>query len=112
RAEKFLQGKGIFVALRQEDFAEAGAIMPDSEDVVNLPLKVGGVEVSVIVIEQPDGSSKASFRSRCGLDAAKLASEFGGGGHRAAAGAAMACGLDEACAAIKAKTAEYYAALQ
>ena len=39
-------------------------------------------------MEQPDGGVKVSFRSRR-IDVAKLAEQFGGGGHRAASGATL-----------------------
>ncbi|MBQ9875258.1 MAG: DHH family phosphoesterase [Thermoguttaceae bacterium] len=108
--ERFLDGKGIFMRLSQKDFAEAGAIMSDSEDLVNEPLRIAGTEVAVIAVEQKDGTVKASFRSRCAMDCANLAREFGGGGHARAAGATLATGLEDACMALKQKTAEFYAA--
>jgi phosphoesterase RecJ-like protein len=43
--------------------------------------------VSVFLREQPDGQVRISFRSKDGTDVAALAEQFGGGGHRAAAGA-------------------------
>ena len=36
-----------------------------------------------------------SFRTRNGLDCSKLAAQFGGGGHRAAAGATVAGSMTE-----------------
>ena len=39
------------------------------------------------MIEQLRGGFKISFRSRCHVDCNELARQFGGGGHRAAAGA-------------------------
>jgi phosphoesterase RecJ-like protein len=41
----------------------------------------------VILVEQLDGGFKISFRSRCDLNCSDLAAQFGGGGHKAAAGA-------------------------
>lgn len=107
-AVRFLDGKGVFMRLSQQDFADANADSPDSEDLVNTPLSVAGTEVAVIAIEQKDGSVKASFRSRCELDCAKLAREFGGGGHARAAGASHPGDLDKACEDLMAKTIEYY----
>jgi phosphoesterase RecJ-like protein len=43
--------------------------------------------VAVILVEQIDGGTKISFRSRSDLDCSDLAARFGGGGHKAAAGA-------------------------
>ena len=110
--ERFLGGKGVFMALSLRDFETAGAIPADSEDLVNQPLRVAGTEISVIAVEQKDGTVKASFRSRCALDCAKLAREFGGGGHMRAAGASLQLPLADACAALRKKTEEYYAALE
>lgn len=111
RCERFLDGKGIVTSLRRKDFDDAGAHPSDSEDIVNMALQVAGVEVAEIAIEQTDGSVKSSFRSRCALDCSQLAAAFGGGGHKAAAGATFDCGLDEALAQMTAKTVEMYAAL-
>lgn len=110
--ERFLDGRGALMTISQKDFAAADAISSDSEDLVNEPLSVAGMDISIIVIEQKDGTAKASFRSRCGLDCSKLAGEFGGGGHKNAAGATLCMPLETARDAIKKKTEEYYAALE
>ena len=47
---------------------------------------VEGVEVALVFIEQADGGTKVSFRSRS-LDVSRLAERFGGGGHKLASGA-------------------------
>ena len=59
----------------------------DTEDVINETLTITGVEVAVILVEQETGGFKLSFRSRCDLDCSQVAAGFGGGGHKAAAGA-------------------------
>jgi phosphoesterase RecJ-like protein len=51
-------------------------------------------------IEQPQGGFKVSFRSRCSLDCSRLAEQFGGGGHLAAAGAYLADPLPVARAKV------------
>jgi phosphoesterase RecJ-like protein len=77
----------IFSQVRQKDIKEVGALPADTEDLINLTLAVKGTEVAAILIEQPDGRIKVSFRSRGPVDCSALAGRFGGGGHRAAAGA-------------------------
>jgi phosphoesterase RecJ-like protein len=79
-------GRVIVSVVRQSDIREAKAQPADTEDLVNLTLAVKGTEVAVILIEQPDGRIKVSFRSRGPLDCNALAARFGGGGHKAAAG--------------------------
>jgi phosphoesterase RecJ-like protein len=82
-----LDGRLIYTWLEQEDFIASGAIPSDSEDIINMTLAVGGTEVAVIFVEQPGGGFKISFRSRCDVDCSALAEQFGGGGHKKAAGA-------------------------
>jgi phosphoesterase RecJ-like protein len=96
RIQTELGGRLIYTWMTLEDFAACGALASDSEDVINLTLAVGGTEAAVILVEQAKGGFKISFRSRCGLDCARLAEQFGGGGHRAAAGAFLPDPLDSA----------------
>jgi phosphoesterase RecJ-like protein len=94
RLETELQGRLIHTYVRGQDFAAAGAIPPDTEDAINLSLSVAGTEFAVIVVEQLQGGCKISFRSRCAVDCSQIAKTFGGGGHRAAAGAFIAQPLE------------------
>jgi phosphoesterase RecJ-like protein len=41
----------------------------------------------IVFIEQEKGNVKVSWRSKPGLDVSHVARDFGGGGHKAAAGA-------------------------
>ena len=84
-----LGGRLIYTWLELSDFAEAGALPSDSEDIINLTLAVGGTEVAVILVEQRSGGFKISLRSRCELDCSAIAEQFGGGGHKKAAGAIL-----------------------
>ena len=54
---------------------------------INFALAIRGTQVAVIFVEQAAGGFKISFRSRSAVDCSKLAEQFGGGGHKAAAGA-------------------------
>ncbi|MBN2294942.1 MAG: DHH family phosphoesterase [Pirellulales bacterium] len=87
RVKTDLDGRLIYTYIERKDFEAAGALPTDSEDVINMTLAVKGTQVAIILVEQPDGGFKISFRSRCNVDCAKLAEQFGGGGHKAAAGA-------------------------
>jgi bifunctional oligoribonuclease and PAP phosphatase NrnA len=87
RVDSDLDGKIVYTAAMLEDFRATGAQPTDTEDVINLTLAVGTAKVAMIMIEQQDGGFKVSFRSRCSVDCSKLAEQFGGGGHKAAAGA-------------------------
>jgi phosphoesterase RecJ-like protein len=87
RTESELDGKLVHTAAMLDDFRATGALPTDTEDVINLTLQVGTAKVAMIMVEQQSGGFKISFRSRCAVDCSKLAEQFGGGGHKAAAGA-------------------------
>lgn len=82
-----LDGRLAHTYVVASDFAETGALPSDTEDAINSGLGIAGVEVAVILVGQQSGGFKISFRSRCALDCSELAQQFGGGGHKAAAGA-------------------------
>ena len=87
RAETELDGKLVHTYIRAEDFTNTGALPSDTEDLINLTLGIRGTEFAVIFVEQLTGGFKLSFRSRCALKCNEIAGHFGGGGHKAAAGA-------------------------
>ena len=87
RTEAELDGKLVHTAAMLEDFRATGALPTDTEDVINMTLAVGTAKVAMIMVEQQSGGFKISFRSRSAVDCSKLAEQFGGGGHKAAAGA-------------------------
>lgn len=93
-------GKLAWTYVTLVDYRETGAEPPDTEDLVNEGLTVAGVEAAFILIEQSNGNVKASLRSRSHLDISGIAGEFGGGGHKQAAGAILPGPLAEAQAKI------------
>jgi phosphoesterase RecJ-like protein len=88
-------GRIAYATVTCEDLLQTGAIPPETEDLVDFTVSIAGVEVGLLFIEQYRGGIKLSIRSRGGLDCARLASAFGGGGHRAAAGAYLPDPLSE-----------------
>ncbi len=88
RTKTELDGRLAYTAALKQDFAETGALPSDTEDVINMTLAIAGTLVAVILVEQQNGGFKLSFRSRTPqVDCNELAKAFGGGGHKAAAGA-------------------------
>jgi phosphoesterase RecJ-like protein len=88
-------GRVCHSEIRKDDYAATGATPQESEDLVNYTRSVKGVEVGLFFMEQPRGGVKVSFRSRS-LDVARVAEQFGGGGHRLASGAVLDAPLPEA----------------
>ena len=87
RIEVELDGRLAHTYILADDYEKTGAHPSDTEDLINKALEIKGVKFAIIMIEQPTGGFKMSFRSRCGVACNEVAREFGGGGHKAAAGA-------------------------
>jgi phosphoesterase RecJ-like protein len=87
RIESELDGRLAHTYVLKNDFKETGSLPSDTEDMVNFCLAIKGTEVAVIFVEQQGGGFKISFRSRSAVDCSQLAEIYGGGGHKAAAGA-------------------------
>ncbi|MCB9868041.1 MAG: hypothetical protein H6816_15550, partial [Phycisphaerales bacterium] len=84
----------------QQTLREIGANPTDLEEVVNAPMSAAQVEVSILLTEREDGTTKASLRSKGRIDVAQLAAHFGGGGHTRAAGARLQLSLADAQKAL------------
>ncbi len=95
-----LGGRIAYAVVTRADFERTGAIPQDTEDLVDYTVSVEGVDVGLLFIEQSKGGIKLSVRSRNGLDCSRLAGEFGGGGHKAAAGATLADPIAEALPSV------------
>jgi phosphoesterase RecJ-like protein len=82
--------------LTRRDFREVGAGEDETEDLVNEPLRIGSVEVSVLLTELATTCVRGSLRSKGGVDVSALAQRLGGGGHVRAAGVRLDATLEEA----------------
>jgi phosphoesterase RecJ-like protein len=95
-------GRLAVQSLTARDFADAGAASTDTEDIVNEPMRIESVVVSVLLAERENGLIGVSFRSKppreertLDLDVSAVAKAFGGGGHRRASAARVSGPLDE-----------------
>ncbi|HEV2295735.1 MAG TPA: DHH family phosphoesterase [Tepidisphaeraceae bacterium] len=84
-------GKLAVITVTRDDFVQTKAAVPDTENLINLPLQIRTVEVSLLFTEPLDNGEKVgpvrvSLRSKGQVDVAKFAEQFGGGGHARAAG--------------------------
>ena len=78
--------KFISYYLTQEKMKELGIEKDDTDGAAEMLLKIEGMELSLFVREDVDGSLKGSFRANDKYNVNKIASIFGGGGHIKAAG--------------------------
>jgi bifunctional oligoribonuclease and PAP phosphatase NrnA len=84
-----LDGRVAYATITKEDLLKSGAIPQDSEDLVDYTVSLRGVDLGLLFIEQLRGGAKVSIRTRSGVNCAALAAQFGGGGHKEAAGATI-----------------------
>jgi phosphoesterase RecJ-like protein len=69
-----------------EDMKKSGAVGQDCEIALEESLFLPTVEVALLLKENRDLSIKGSLRSSSDIDVSKIASQFGGGGHKSRAG--------------------------
>ena len=73
----------------------AGAVDGDNNGFVNIPLAARDVLAVVYMREVGEGRYRVSLRSKGGINVAKVAETFGGGGHKNAAGLQVEGDWDE-----------------
>lgn len=77
----------ISSVLTLEDLRQCGASSEETGGVIDLINTVADAKFTVLLAEDEKGFVKGSFRTqKDDVDVAKIAAEFGGGGHRKAAG--------------------------
>lgn len=87
-----------WIVLTRQMLFEANASVEVSEEFINFPRSIAGVEVAMLFREQESLKWKVSFRSKDRVDVQKIALKFNGGGHKHAAG----CTLGGDLASVKA----------
>jgi phosphoesterase RecJ-like protein len=80
------EGRLAYAVCTRVMFNATGTTEVETDNFTNYPMSVGCVRVGILVNEVDDGV-KVSFRSKGSIPINELAKEFGGNGHRNAAGA-------------------------
>ncbi|WP_407307822.1 DHH family phosphoesterase [Desulfosporosinus sp. SB140] len=89
-------GQLAIMTLTTEDFQKSGAGQELSEGLVNHARSIEGVEVAVLLKEVGPREIKGGLRSNLWLNVNEIAVQFGGGGHKRAAGCTLKVSLAEA----------------
>ncbi len=82
--------------ISREMLEETGSKLFDTDIIIRYLLSVPTVRVAVLLVETPDGRAKVSFRSRGKIAVNLLAKQYGGGGHRNAAGCLLQMSAEKA----------------
>jgi phosphoesterase RecJ-like protein len=107
--QRFDGGVLTLTHVTREDFAESNAVESDSEGIVDHLRQVEGTVVAALVRELLDveGRRKVSLRATDKrVDVSALARDFGGGGHRQAAGFTTDVPVDELVARLRREIGE------
>ena len=80
-------GNIVWTSLTLDDKIISNYDDNDDADLINVLSAIDRAKIAIIFVEQDGGKVKVSWRSKGTIDVSRLAVEFGGGGHKAAAGA-------------------------
>jgi len=78
--------KSGFLTIFPDFYSKSGAKSEDTEGIIEEVTCIQGLEVASLFEFGPEGGLRVSLRSKGRVDVNAIASSFGGGGHRAAAG--------------------------
>lgn len=87
--------KAASVLVTQAMLRETHTGVEDVEGFANHPRSIFGVEVGLLLREETPGRYRVALRSKGRVDVSRIAREFGGGGHRNAAGATIEGAAEE-----------------
>lgn len=87
-------GRIAIIYLDHHMAREAGGSYEDSDGLINMPLTVKEIQ-AVVFFKQSEGDEfRVSMRSKGTIDIGAVAKQFGGGGHKNAAGCTVTGGID------------------
>jgi phosphoesterase RecJ-like protein len=93
RLDSHFSGQLMLSWLVYEDFVRLGAAISESENLVNKLRQCRGVRIGILITVGPK-ITRVSLRGK-DVNVADIASKFGGGGHRFAAGLKTSIALDD-----------------
>ena len=82
-------GRAALAALTLQLLQETGATHEDSDGLINVPLTVKEIQAVAFFKEIAPDNFRISLRSKGEVDVNRVANQFGGGGHKNAAGCTM-----------------------
>ncbi len=88
-------GRIAWITMSKDAMDNSGASEDDSDGIINYPLTVGDVEAVAFFRELANSTYRISLRSKNRVNVARVAEQFGGGGHANAAGFTAKADYDE-----------------
>ncbi len=85
-----------YMPITQAILNQTQTLLSDTERLLDYMVGIPTTRISLLFIELPDGQTKVSMRSRGDLAVNELAMQYGGGGHKNAAGCTVPLPLQQA----------------
>lgn len=92
--EYYFNGQCAIMSIPNDIIEKFGLEPTDIEDISSIPRRIKGVKIGITIKFKDVDQYKISVRTNSDIDASKMCSEFGGGGHKAAAGCLIKDSLD------------------
>lgn len=89
-------GQLAIINITRKMMEESGARESDTDGIASIPRRIQGVKIGITMREKPGGEFRFSVRTSDDIDASVICGNFGGGGHRAAAGCSIKKELSQA----------------
>lgn len=93
-------GRLAWSTVSHAELSATGCRAADIDDQVEIPRQIEGICVAILFSEGEPGKIRMNFRGERGVSVLELATQFGGGGHHASAGARLAGTMDEIVAQV------------
>lgn len=93
-----------YMPITQAMLNETETTLSDTERLLDYMVGMPTTRISLLLIELPDGRTKVSMRSRGDLSVNEIAMQYGGGGHKNAAGCTVPLPLPQAIEKLTADT--------
>uniref|UniRef100_UPI0040575404 DHH family phosphoesterase n=1 Tax=Candidatus Electronema sp. TaxID=2698783 RepID=UPI0040575404 len=84
--QTFFDDQVAVIQVSQKMLETTGTDYADCDNLINFPRSIKGVRAAVFLKEREDGEVSVSIRAKGDCDVAWAAAQFGGGGHKNAAG--------------------------
>ncbi len=95
RTESHFDGALLVSFVTLKDQQRYGLASRDSDTLYQLLMSITGCEAAIIIRQEGETDCTVGLRARDRIDVGSIASVFGGGGHRLAAGLSIRGGLEE-----------------
>ena len=100
-------GSVSWLFISQDMLNKTGSKLFDTDLIIKYLLSVQSVRIAVLMVEMQDGRTKVSFRSRGDIYVNKIAGNYGGGGHKNAAGCMLRYAREKAIQIILADVRDF-----